>query len=55
MADLWQLLNSSECLAALGLSAALLYWIWPRPRSPYVRRVAKNRNGQGYWKEREKY
>jgi hypothetical protein len=55
MAQLWQLLSSGECMVALGLLGSLLYWLWPRSRSPYVRRVAKNRNGLGYWKEREKY
>jgi hypothetical protein len=31
---------------------AILYW--PR-RSPFVRRVTKSYNGQGYGKEREPY
>ena len=52
---LWQLLGSGECWAALGIGSVLLYWLWPRPRPQRTRRVAKTWNGQGYWKEREKY
>ena len=55
MAEFGQLLSSGECWAALGIGTALLYWLWPRRRTRLVRRVTRSRNGQAYWKERERY
>lgn len=43
-----------EAILVFCLLAILAILFWPR-RSPYVRRVTSNRNGQPWWRNREPF
>lgn len=41
-------------LLIISITAILVILLRPR-RDPFVRRITRSRNGQGWWRERELY